>query len=449
MKHTHLFIIVSLLILLAIIISCSNPPRSEWEVLNQEVDDFLQALELDSAYIVAKKALEVAETDVGPDHSNLIYSLNTVAQLSRYQLTDPPPDKPYAIYTPTEEAELLFLRALDVTEEVKGFDHPDVAGCLYNLGSVWITQRRRAEVVSLYERALAIYEKANGPDHPSVASALFALAGLHRWQNHYEQAEPLFQRALSIREDNFKPDDSIVTASLGGLGWNYSKQGKYAQAEPLLKRVLENKEKTLDAGDYRVAQSMSGLAYNYLKQGKYAEAEPLYERSVLLWEKKEGPEDNRVAKELTRLADLYRIWGKYEKAELSYKRAMAIYDKMWKNHKGDKYMLVEFKKSWAKEGRGDPDVATTLHNLAELYRVQGQLKKAEPFYERAVWIWEHNHLPFGYHISICLKNLAQLYRASDRNKEADSLEQRAITIRGSADSLLINYYDLDVEPLLK
>jgi tetratricopeptide (TPR) repeat protein len=35
-----------------------------------------------------------------------------------------------------------------------------------------------------------------------------------------------------------------------------------------------------------------------------------------------------------------------------------------------------------------PDVAQTLHNLASLYRVQGQYDTAEPLFKRALAIWE-------------------------------------------------------------
>jgi len=41
---------------------------SEWETLNQEVIKLYQAGKYDQAVVVAKKALEVAEKSVGPEH---------------------------------------------------------------------------------------------------------------------------------------------------------------------------------------------------------------------------------------------------------------------------------------------------------------------------------------------------------------------------------------------
>ena len=42
----------------------------------------------------------------------------------------------------------------------------------------------------------------------------------------------------------------------------------------------------------------------------------------------------------------------------------------------------------AKFGPNDPRLATSLNNLAEIYRVQGRYAEAEPFYHRSLAIWE-------------------------------------------------------------
>ena len=60
-----------------------------------------------------------------------------------------------------------------------------------------------------------------------------------------------------------------------------------------------------------------------------------------------------------RLAELYRTQAKYAEAELLYKRALDI--------KGERTL-----------GKEHPDVATTLSNLAELYRCPGTDAEGEP-----------------------------------------------------------------------
>ena len=88
----------------------------EWEILIEEVKRLYRAGKYDRAVIVAKKALEVAEKTVGPDH-------------------------------------------------------PDVATSLLGLGTLYDEQGKYEEAEPLYKRALAILEAALGPDHPSVATS--------------------------------------------------------------------------------------------------------------------------------------------------------------------------------------------------------------------------------------------------------------------------------------
>ena len=106
----------------------------EWETLNQEVTDLYRAGQYDRAVVVAKKALEVAEKDVGPNH-------------------------------------------------------PDVALSLNNLALLYATQGQYAQAEPLYRRSLAILERALGPDHPDVAQGLKNLAWLYATQGQYAQAE--------------------------------------------------------------------------------------------------------------------------------------------------------------------------------------------------------------------------------------------------------------------
>ena len=116
----------------------------EWDILNDEVKELYRIGKYDRAVLVAKKALEVAEENVGPDH-------------------------------------------------------PDVAVSLNNLALLYKTQGHYAQAESLYKPALEIKEQALGPDHPSVATSLENLAGLYRDKNRDKEAEALEKRAARIR----------------------------------------------------------------------------------------------------------------------------------------------------------------------------------------------------------------------------------------------------------
>ena len=115
----------------------------EWETLNQEATDLYRAGQYDRAVVVAKKALEVAEKDVGPNHPDVAQSLNNLAALYRAQ-------GQYA------QAEPLYRRSLAIWERALGPDHPDVATSLENLAALYRATQRIAEAEKLEERAARI-----------------------------------------------------------------------------------------------------------------------------------------------------------------------------------------------------------------------------------------------------------------------------------------------------
>ncbi len=80
-------------------------------------------------------------------------------------------------------------------------------------------------------------------------------------------------------------------------------------------------------------------------------------------------------------------------------------------------------------GRDHPDVATSLNNLALLYRTQGQYAQAEPLFKRSRAILEKALGPDHPNVASSLENMAQLFRATNRGEEAEGFEKRAAEIR--------------------
>ena len=131
----------------------------EWEILNQEVMDLYHAGEYDRAVIIARKALEIAEKNVGPYHPHVAASLNDLGLV-------------YHDQGQNALAEPLLKRALAIVEKVRGPDHPSVATTLNNLALLYDDLGNYAKAEPLYKRALAIDEKALGPDHPFLIKQL-------------------------------------------------------------------------------------------------------------------------------------------------------------------------------------------------------------------------------------------------------------------------------------
>jgi len=193
---------------------------TEWKTLDQEVSTLYRQGKYDQAVVVAKKALELAERESGPDH-------------------------------------------------------PTVAQSLHILAGLYHARDQYAAAEPLYKRSLAIREKALGPDHPNVATSLNYLAQLYYQRGQYAAAEPLFKRSLAIREKALGPNHPDLAMSLNNLAALYSAQGQYAAAEPLLKRSLAIWEKALGPNHPNVAATLNNLAQLHTKMGKTEEATKL------------------------------------------------------------------------------------------------------------------------------------------------------------------------------
>lgn len=167
------------------LLACRSETNPEWEILNEEVKELFQKGKYDRAMVIAKKALEVAESaDLYPH--NLASSLNNLAFL-------------YYTKGQYEMAEPFYKRALKINKKAFGPDHPSVATNLNNLASLYNTQGKYTLAEPLYNQALKIYEKALGPDHPNTTTNMENLALLYRATARNKKAEELERRVERIQ----------------------------------------------------------------------------------------------------------------------------------------------------------------------------------------------------------------------------------------------------------
>jgi tetratricopeptide (TPR) repeat protein len=69
------------------------------------------------------------------------------------------------------EAEPLYRRALQITEQQLGADHPHTALSLHNLAGLYYQMNRVAEAKPLITRAVEIFDRTLGNDHPDTVNA--------------------------------------------------------------------------------------------------------------------------------------------------------------------------------------------------------------------------------------------------------------------------------------
>ncbi|MBE8968722.1 tetratricopeptide repeat protein [Nostocales cyanobacterium LEGE 12452] len=154
------------------------------------------------------------------------------------------------------------------------------------------------------------------------------------------------------------------------------------------------------------AKRLEQQAEKLSNEGKYGEAIPLVERVLAIRKQTLGDEHPDVATSLNNLAFLYREQGHYKRAEPLYRQALEMYKRLL--------------------GNEHPGVANTLNNLAVLYSSQGRYEQAEPLYHQALEMYKRllgNEHP---DVANTLNNLAFLYREQGRYEQAEPLFRQAL-----------------------
>ncbi|MDH3892305.1 MAG: CHAT domain-containing protein [candidate division Zixibacteria bacterium] len=400
-------------------------------------DSLSKAQQQDSATVIARLALDMAESELGPEDTAVATVLHRLGvyryYLADYEQTATLWERALAIREKVldpahldiaktlnnltalykhqgryDEAEVVGTRALAVYEESFGWDHKQVTGPLNNLASLYVAQGEYSLAEPLYKRALAIGETALGSDHPNVARYAQNLANLYVRQGRYTEAEPLYQLALTIREKKLGPNHPRLATTLNNLAVLHQKQGKYSEAEALCQHALEITREALGPNHPDVAIRLNDLAVLHKIQGRYTEAEALYRQSLNIRETSLGSDHPHVATSLSNLAVVYKLQGRYTESETLHKRSLAIRESVLDSE--------------------HPDVATSLGNLGGLYLELGKYTEAESLYRRALAIREKALGPDHPEFASNLNSLALICADLGRLADAEILYRRSLAI---------------------
>jgi len=204
-----------------------------------------------------------------------------------------------------QQAEPLFLEALEIDKATIGRAHPEYAVCLNNLASLYQDMGRYDEAELLFLEALEIDKATIGTAHPNYASHLNNLAPLYRAMGLYDEAEPLYLEALEIDKATIGTAHPGYAIRLNNLAELYRVMGRYDEAEPLYLEAQEISKATLGTSHPDYATRLNNLARLYEDMGRIAEAIPLIEEALSIFRTTLGevhPNTQTVTKNHDRIA---------------------------------------------------------------------------------------------------------------------------------------------------
>jgi tetratricopeptide (TPR) repeat protein len=202
-----------------------NVPDSDGLTLNNLATLAEQRKQYAEAESLFQRSCQAYEKSGGPNDAGLAAVLENLGNLYR--------DQPQFDIT---KAEAPLKRALDIRERVLGPEHPETAKTLSDLSLLYFYEKNSGAAEEFARRALPLQEKVYGTDSLPVSTTLNRLGISERDQGKFKEAEANLQRALTIREQKHAPSKWIII-SLENLASVYTMQGQNSQAQSLMARA--------------------------------------------------------------------------------------------------------------------------------------------------------------------------------------------------------------------
>lgn len=279
----------------------------------------------------------------------------------------------------------------------------------------------------LYLTCYSYVQEEFNSDRYSISKCLQNLCLNYQYQGRYSEAETYCCESLNLTRGLYK--NKICTELADGInacGRLYaSQEGATEKAEAYLKESLEIRNYLLRKGnnytesDYKeLADNFSDLAYIYHQKGDYESAKSAISQASNIYRRLE----DKINLAST-LSDLAAIYIDIAFTEDDTETAEAL-------HQDAELLLIEslkIKRDLFEENH--PDIAETIHNLANLYFDKNEFDKAIELHQQALDIfrnlYENDKHP---DISMSLENLANCYRSINEMERAKDLYERSLAI---------------------
>jgi len=175
----------------------------------------------------------------------------------------------YQSHSRYKEAEALYRKALEGNEKLYGPEHPDVLHTVDNLAIICRLQRRYNEAEELFYRVMTGRKSLLGPEHPDTLGTMNNLGTVYLRQDRYKMAEELYKGALAGNEKLLGSDHPDTLGTVHNLALAYDSQRQHSEAEKLYRQALEGREKVLGLEHPDTLWTVRALADFFKKQGRH------------------------------------------------------------------------------------------------------------------------------------------------------------------------------------
>lgn len=309
--------------------------------------------DMDGAGVALKRAWDLRERRLGPDHADTLFAVNDYAVWLSVQGRDPEAEPLLARVIAGLEAkgaeagdiadaryghgmvlfrlgawtrgEAALLDAIPVLERTPGKEVA-YSSALIQLADAYVKWGRPADALPWAEKALANDEAHMGRDHPNLVGIWVLLGQTRLSLGQWEAAEAAHLHAVGITQKAFPNGGVYVEHALGALAGYYSALGRREEAAALWGRVTEAQAARGDRSA-RAGEHLRLMAETLRQLGRLDEARAAGERALAIVEAARGPDSDMAGQTHVALAEIANDRGDLAEGEARARRALAIYEK--------------------------------------------------------------------------------------------------------------------------
>jgi len=314
----------------------------------------------------AAKALDLSQELYGQIHQNIAQNLHNLG------LTNAALDRDYKAIGYYEQS-LQMLRQSNAPNSLCA----EWAKTLYALGASWLKLSEKSKAIQYYEQALAIQLQIYGTNvaHKEIAVVLWglgtawsSLGELHKTIGYYEQALVMHKQFEGKDADNAAI--ALILQSLGQAWYILGQKDKaieyYKQARAMQDQVYGN-----NTAHRTIAQTLTNLGLAYARAGEKQRAIKCHEEALEKLYQLYGRNTMHIdiGNALNNFGTAWLSLGEKDKALSCYEEALMVLQQI-----DSKSISIYI------------EMARILNNIGAIYSNRGEKQKAHEYYEQALTI---------------------------------------------------------------
>ena len=285
---------------------------------------------------------------------------------------------------------------------------PQLFPFVQRLAKRYFEQHRYAEARALLTEALEIRVGALGESHYLIAESTAQLASVEAALHDHSSAIALLRRAQRVVEAYGKERHPQLASLLNQLVEALFADNRFAEAMDFCKRALELLGGNIHAATPEMMRTRNNLAALHVARGEYYLAARLLKLNAQMMKGVGKANDLAVSTTLNNLSEVFRLQGQLPEAWHQAVKAL------WARRRG--------------AGRRHPLVAQSWSNLATIRFDAGRYQAAESLFKRALVIRQiHSETHPALHAGT-LRSLAEVVLAAGRSYEAEAIYRQAADI---------------------